>query len=202
MSLKYAFRLLLCFIIIIIGVACSNSLPAQPPLSPSNQPVDSREILAAEPTPIATILSIAPTQTPIVSVISTAVVPPTAEPTPTLSQRPELRATVWPPRHRLSCEENDGIWETGEILYDGDSFRGLWGDCNLPTTDGGKSCTSSTQCDGVCLPKEDLLIETDESISFENQMIGVCSDRHMVENDGFCLKIVDNNEIISHCGCP
>jgi hypothetical protein len=55
------------------------------------------------------------------------------------------------PQDQKSCEAKGGIWKKIGIRP--------MEECNLPTTDGGKSCWGSNVCEGVCLAelsREDL----------------------------------------------
>ena len=61
-------------------------------------------------------------------------------------QRKELSSRDWEinPTNKESCETLGGVWK-------------VWGDarnpqpeCNLPTSDSGKSCTDSSQCESYC----------------------------------------------------
>jgi hypothetical protein len=47
------------------------------------------------------------------------------------------------PKDKMSCEEKGGVWKKIGIRPREE--------CNLPTTDAGKACSSSNVCEGVCL---------------------------------------------------
>lgn len=69
------------------------------------------------------------------------------------------------PKDKESCEKANGIWGTIGLA----PFES----CNLKTTDGGKQCKSSDDCDGSCLGKLDSLHDAEKLIGKEAD--GECS---------------------------
>jgi hypothetical protein len=79
------------------------------------------------------------------------------------------------------CEEQGGRWE---VL----GFSGPG--CNLPSSDGGKSCTDIKDCEGLCLAdNEDTNAQGDE-------LMGVCSEWQ--SNFG-CHEILEKGRIVEIC---
>jgi hypothetical protein len=52
------------------------------------------------------------------------------------------------PRSASACEQSGGVWTQ---FGDGNGGFGFF--CRLKTTDAGKECASTSQCQGVCLAK-------------------------------------------------
>ncbi len=57
------------------------------------------------------------------------------------------------PEILAACLEQGGRWEM--LGFSGPG-------CNLPTSDGGKTCTESTECESACLGDPDLVMIEDE----------------------------------------
>jgi hypothetical protein len=72
------------------------------------------------------------------------------------------------PKDKESCEAANGVWgPIGLAPYDV---------CNIPTSDGGKLCYDSSECDGYCLA--DLTPEMEEQLAQGTSVVtpGECSD--------------------------
>ena len=70
-----------------------------------------------------------------------AVSKPTPSPTPISSPIP-------PPSDRISCEQAGGKWGSWRDMLNATP------ECNLPTSDAGKECTDSSQCESYCQAEE------------------------------------------------
>ncbi len=59
-------------------------------------------------------------------------------------EQPAVQNTVIIPTDKESCEARGGEWKIWRDIPDATP------ECNLPTTDGGKRCTDSSQCESYC----------------------------------------------------
>ena len=65
--------------------------------------------------------------------------------------KPKLSINYWY-KDQKSCEEQKGIWYPPR---EGKGFK-LAAFCNLPTTDAGKECSDSVECQGGCVVEKDI----------------------------------------------
>lgn len=76
------------------------------------------------------------------------------------------------PKDKESCVAKGGVWKRlGPRPFE---------ECNLPTRDGGKPCTGSSECEGVCLSE---LTREQLSAGMRGKKFrtgGKCSDFHIV----------------------
>ena len=56
--------------------------------------------------------------------------------------------------NKKTCEEQGGIWSIWS------NIENPIKECNLPTSDGGKECTDSSQCESYCQAPEDSEIDS------------------------------------------
>lgn len=119
-------------------------------------------------------------------------------PTPTPSPVVE-KPKIWE-GFKEACQFNGGTWKDGVCYIPEEQLLrmkkdeeaclkkgGTWGrlglslkeECNLPTSDGGKKCTDSSECDGSCIGER------------EGVTSGKCSDRTIVKG---CYPFVENGK--------
>ncbi|HUX89805.1 MAG TPA: hypothetical protein VMV48_03850 [Gallionellaceae bacterium] len=87
------------------------------------------------------------------------------------------------PQSESECVASGGSWTELGLSYPGKPKV-----CDVKSTDFGKSCTSSIQCEGVCVAPDDAIIGTTLS--------GACS-RYLIEYG--CFKQVENSKVESLC---
>lgn len=73
--------------------------------------------------------------------------PVVSQPTPTPSPTP-ISSPIPPPSDRISCEQAGGKWGSWRDMLNATP------ECNLPTSDAGKECTDSSQCESYCQAEE------------------------------------------------
>ncbi len=96
---------------------------------------------------------------------------------------PTLSTTIWPPRHRVSCEKQGGIWEQSGFSP---------ARCNLPTSDSGKSCQASNECESFCTQSEEMV----SSIISGDEKSGICYGWTYISS---CITLIENGEPILMC---
>lgn len=92
--------------------------------------------------------------------------------------KPRLEINPWP-NDQESCEVLKGIWKPGNV-----DFPIKQGYCNLPTTDWGRNCTDSTQCQGMCA--------TNKNVPRGTKVFGKCSER-IGSTDGCANTVINGN---------
>ncbi len=93
------------------------------------------------------------------------------------TNKPKLNINPWP-EDRAACTDHQGIWIPA---VQGKINRAEH--CNLPTSDAGKECNDSTQCQGGC--------QTDQSVTRGTKTIGRCSTYLDYDEKG-CFFTVEN----------
>ena len=88
------------------------------------------------------------------------------------------------PQSKDACEAQGGEW--GEVFG---ATRKNW--CRLPTTDAGKPCTNSSQCESFCVTDANFPANANDA-----QIVGAC-----YQNDSplGCLSILDDERISIIC---
>jgi len=111
--------------------------------------------------------------------------PPTTTTTTTTTEKKE-KVTIEIPNTQEECLAKGGTWKPVGIFPSPI--------CNLPTTDGGKECTSSNDCEGSCLA---VLTQDERSTlmkgeKMDKEVEGQCTS--WVRNFG-CIGFVENSRV-------
>jgi len=86
------------------------------------------------------------------------------------------QTTTTIPNNKQECEAKGGKWGLFGIA--------LIERCNLPTSDGGKTCTDRSQCEGLCLAEN------------VNSTVGKCTAWRMTFG---CVNILENGTVMTIC---
>ena len=104
----------------------------------------------------------------------------------TKKDEPKEKIVIEIPKTQEECLAKGGKWKAVGIFPNPI--------CNLPTTDGGKECASSNDCEGSCLA---VLTEDERSMlmrgeNLDKEVEGTCTS--WVRNFG-CIGFVENSKV-------
>lgn len=99
-----------------------------------------------------------------------------------LSEQSLVKSPIGIPADKESCEARSGAWRPIGLSPEPR--------CNLPTSDSGKECSNSNECEGYCV------IETPMENLTKIKTMGQCTEWRIVVG---CMTLIKNGRAIHVC---